>query len=210
MNEGGRLQCAAGIQGSETFFLLEFEKLEVNGKTTQSTATQLWKPPPENFYKINTDGAFRNAEKDGAWGFVIRDCQGHGILAGAGHLNVVHDALAAEGEAVLAALKAAMDFGISRVAVETDSSNLVIALTSDKFDQAPGGVIYKELRMLLAMYFIPLSISYVSRFSNQCAHELARYGLQRDPDQPVIWSDPLPNFLQTVLDRDLADPVMGE
>ena len=52
VNEGGRLQCAAGIQGSATFFLLEFEKLEVNGKTTQSTTSQLWKPPPENFYKI--------------------------------------------------------------------------------------------------------------------------------------------------------------
>ena len=32
------------------------------------------------------DGAFRQQEKDGAWGSLIRDSDGHGVLAGAGHL----------------------------------------------------------------------------------------------------------------------------
>ena len=94
-----------------------------------------------------------------------RDCQGRGVLAGAGRLNAVHDALAAKGEACLAALNAAMDLGISRVGVEIDSSNLVEALSSNKFDQAPGAVIFKELRMLLALHFVPTNISYVSAFS---------------------------------------------
>jgi ribonuclease HI len=112
-------------------------------------------------------------------------------------LNAVHDALAAEGEACLAALNAAMDLGISGVAVETDSSNLVEALTSNKFDQAPGAVIFKELRMLLALHFVPTNISYVSHFRNQCALELARCG-------------PLPNLVQSLLDRDLADAGLGK
>jgi len=58
----------------------------------------------------NIDGAFRDTDKSGAWGFLIRDCNGHGVLAGAGRLRAVHDALAAEGEGCLAALKAAMEY----------------------------------------------------------------------------------------------------
>ena len=46
--------------------------------------------------------------KDGAWGFLIRDSDDHGVLAGAGHLAAVHDALTAEGEACLVALRAAI------------------------------------------------------------------------------------------------------
>jgi ribonuclease HI len=47
--------------------------------------------------KINTDGAFREEEIDGAWGFVVRDSEGHGVLAGSGRLVTVNDALSAEG-----------------------------------------------------------------------------------------------------------------
>ena len=65
--------------------------------------------------KINFDGAFRAAEKDGAWGFCIRDHGGNGVLAGSRRLAAVQDALSAEGEACMAALKAAMELGISRV-----------------------------------------------------------------------------------------------
>jgi hypothetical protein len=36
VNNGGRVWCAAEIYGSITFFLLEFKKLEVNGKKVQS------------------------------------------------------------------------------------------------------------------------------------------------------------------------------
>ena len=56
---------------------------------------------------------------------MVRDSDGHGILAGSGRLWAVHDALSAEGEACLMALKTAMEVGISRVIIETDSLNLI-------------------------------------------------------------------------------------
>ena len=173
-------------------------------------AKEKWVPPPPDVLKINVDGAFHAAEKVGGWGFVFRDCDGHGVLARSGRLSRVHDALTAEGEACLAALEAAMDCGISLVAIETDSSNLVAAVTSGKFDQAPGGVVFKEIRALLSLRFVLLSFSHVSRICNGCAHELACVGLQRGPDQPAIWMDPLPGFVQTLVDRDLVDPTSGE
>ena len=121
----------------------------------------------------------------------------------------MHDALAAEGEGCLAALKAAMELGISRITIETDSANLVKAVMSDEFVRAPGGVFFKELRVLLSMHFVTLSFSHVPRTCNSCAHELAQVGFCRDPDQPAIWSDPLPAFVRLMLDRELADPRSG-
>ena len=99
----------------------------------------------------------------------------------------MHDALAAEGEGCLAALKAAMELGISRITIETDSANLVKAVMSNEYDRAPSGVIFKELRVLLSLHFVTLSFLHVPRTCYSCAHELAHVGFCRDPDQPAIW-----------------------
>lgn len=160
--------------------------------------------------KINTDGAFRETKKTGAWGFVTRDCDGGGVLVGSDHLKWVHDALIAEGEACLAALTAAMDAGISRVIIETDSAHLVEVVHSNRFDQAPGGVLFKEIRLLLSLHFDTLSFSHVPRSCKGCAHELACTGLRRDPDQPAIWYDPLPSFVNPLVDCDIANPGSSE
>lgn len=87
-------------------------------------------------------------------GFIIRDSDGQAIVAGSGRLSSVSDALSAEGEACLAALEVAMSRGISRVIVETDSANLVLALRSDDYDQASGGAIFREARNLLDLHFV--------------------------------------------------------
>jgi ribonuclease HI len=78
--------------------------------------------------KINIDGAFCAKEKNGAWGFIMRDSDGHGVLAGSGCLPNMEDALTAEGEACSNALAAATKRGIFRVVIETNATNLVHAL----------------------------------------------------------------------------------
>jgi len=71
--------------------------------------------------KVNFNGAFVAQEKRGSWGFVVRDENGQTVLAGAGNLNAVQDALCAEAEACLAALNATMNHGMSNVVFESDS-----------------------------------------------------------------------------------------
>ena len=90
-----------------------------------------WKPPAADVLKINSDGAFHMIERSRAWGFVVRDSDGYGVLAGLGRLNAVHDALSAEGEC-LAALRAATEVGISWVIVKSDSTNLLSAIQSSR------------------------------------------------------------------------------
>jgi ribonuclease HI len=70
-------------------------------------------PPTADILKINIDGAFLQKEKNGAWGFIVRDHKGDTVLADASRINVAHDALSAESQACLAALYAAMDHGLS-------------------------------------------------------------------------------------------------
>ena len=49
------------------------------------------------------------------------------------------------------------------------------------------------------------SVKHVSRSCNFAAHELAKLGRCRDPDHPSVWMDPLPEFVNVILARDLAE-----
>jgi hypothetical protein len=53
-----------------------------------------------------------------------------------------------------------------------------------------GDVIFQEIRDVLDLHFNVYGVCHVPRFCNQCAHELARSDLARDPDIP----NPLPSF----------------
>lgn len=126
-------------------------------------------------------------------------------FASSGALYNVLDAMQAELQACLAALRCAQQMGISRVVVETDSMNLRDALTSDAFDLAPGGAFFSEARRNLALDFDVIVIRHCNRSCNSCAHELAHSSLGRDPDQETVWFDPLPSFVTSLLARDLAE-----
>jgi hypothetical protein len=87
---------------------------------------------------------------------------------------------------------------------------MIKALKSSPFDQAPNGAIFRELRLLIALHFFGKDICHVSRSCNQCAHELARFSVGRDPGSPHVWDDPLPCFVKSVVDHDRTDPLVSE
>jgi len=72
---------------------------------------RVWAAPPEGVWKINVDGAFCAENRNGAWGFVIRDHAGHPSIAGAGCIEVVAEALCAEAHACIGGLTAASSKG---------------------------------------------------------------------------------------------------
>jgi hypothetical protein len=101
-----------------------------------------------------------------------------------------------------------MDVGTSRIIIETDSSNLATDLRSEAYDQSTGGVIYCEIRVLLALHFVLVDVCAIPRSCNKCAYELAHSGSARDLDVPSIWNDPLPIFVTVLVSRDLTDSVV--
>ena len=57
-NDGGRMLNADEIHNSVNYFQMEFEKLSVSEKKSIQATKDNWKPPPEDIYKVNIDGAF--------------------------------------------------------------------------------------------------------------------------------------------------------
>ena len=64
---------------------------------------------------------------------------------------------------------------------------LVKALKSQEYDLAPGGVLFREAKFIMAIMFNSTSITQVYRSCNIVDHDLARFGRDRDLDHP-------PNF----------------
>jgi len=60
-----------------------------------------------------------------------------------------------------------------------------------------------QARALLANEF-----NYCDVSCNNVAHELSQLGLRRNPGQPCVWSDPLPNFVVSLVDYDITDPML--
>ena len=165
---------------------------------------QRWIPPSPDIWKINVDATFWPEERSGAWGFVVRDHHANAVLAGAGRLKVVRNALCAETHACISALQAAVVHGMHNIVVETDSQILVKALQTCEYDLASGGVLFREAKFILSTSFSSWSVIHVYRSCNMVAHELARVGRDRHPDHPIIWMHPLPAFVNNLLVSDYA------
>lgn len=104
-----------------------------------------WVPLLPNVWKINVDASFCE-ELQRAWDFVVRDHPSDGVLAEAGRIGVVCDALCAQAHACIAALlQAPADHGMQNILVGTDSQTLVKALQTEELDRAKGGC-YSEKR----------------------------------------------------------------
>ncbi|TVU30824.1 hypothetical protein EJB05_22468 [Eragrostis curvula] len=154
--------------------------------------------------EVNIDGSFCCKDKAGAWGFVVRDNAGLAVLVGAGRIVSAHDAVRAEMSACLMALKACSEQGMVSIQIKTDCFN---PMKTSTYDCSPGGVLFREARSLVSLFFNNVEFIHLPRTGNRCAHELALYGLSRDPKQPELWLDPLPEFVTELMTRDLVGSV---
>jgi hypothetical protein len=166
---------------------------------------QSWMPPTEGKLKINIDGSFMSGTSKGAWGFVILSHDGAIVIAGAGSLGPVHDALMAETMACKYAVEAAVQLGIAHVVIETDSSQLRDGLISSELDLSVAGGLFQEIRTSAYEDFLSLSVTKIHRSCNSLAHELADMGQSCDLGQYHHWIDPLPDFVIRLNTRDLAE-----
>jgi hypothetical protein len=123
---------------------------------------KLWKPPPENFIKINCDGAFYTNTRSGGWGFAIREWDGGVISTGYGKLEHVSEAFHAEIIACLQTVNRAADLGVLNVIIETDAAMVVQAVESENFVRCSAGGLIWELK--------------IPRFCNLVADSLAAFG----------------------------------
>jgi hypothetical protein len=184
--------------------LVDLKVNPTNDDNTTCRGNKRWSPPPPDILKVNIDGTFWEKKKHDAWGFVIRSHDGQAVMAGAGRLEHVHDALSAEMYACLEALKACSDQGMMRVIIESNRAALVSTMKKSGYELSPAGVLIEQARSFIMLNFINVEFLFSPRSCNVCAHELARIGFNGDPDQPVFWFDPLPEFVMSLVIHDCA------
>ena len=104
-------------------------------KTGKPHATpQLWGLPPTDVLKFNVDGAHIPGAPTGAWGVIVRDCEGAMVAARSGRSDHVADAFGAELLVIPKAIDIASELGVVRLIVKTDALLVEEALNSRCLD----------------------------------------------------------------------------
>lgn len=176
--------------------------LQGKGKAKVSLADKVrnaWKAPPDDFIKLNTDGAWKAINIAGGGG-VFRRPSGTWFL---GYSSKYHSVspLAAELEAVREGLIMAEEYEIRKLEVETDVISLKIMLdTMDQNYHHELSPIINDVVGLMTK-FEKVEFMHIPRANNTVAHELAAFGmnmLQRKKVHYVV-----PEFAKDAFERDL-------
>jgi hypothetical protein len=165
-----------------------------------------WARPPSGMLKLNVDGAFRESDMNGGWGYVIRDENGDVIQSGSGRVLFATSQMHMELIACIQGVTAAISLGINNLTLETDAQQVVWAIQGDDYRLAVVGGLVHELKVLLVEYFASFLVNYVPRECNRVAHELASIGSRSQELAPSILAG-VPNCITFFVSSVLADMV---
>ncbi|XP_066344498.1 uncharacterized protein [Miscanthus floridulus] len=196
------IAALSGRQATE-FKQLQALTTEAPGHSRQSPR---WERPPSGMLKLNVDGAFREADKDGGWGYVIRDESGDVIQSGAGKVSLAINPMHAELIACMEGVKAAAAIGMNNIVPETDAQQVAWAIQGDDFRLAVVGGLVHELKVLLSVSFASVLVRYAPRECNKVAHELASIGCKSQGLAPLVRAGVL-DCIMFLVSGDLADMV---
>ncbi|KAF4374265.1 hypothetical protein G4B88_022039 [Cannabis sativa] len=164
------------------------------GNHTQSTSDRdllVLEPPPVGFLKLNTDAAISSHQNRTGGGALVRDHTGEIIAATAfNRIGQLHPQ-AAEGWALLEALKWCQDKGININHVEVDCKNLLTELQSSNENLTSFGNIINAIRRLLSS-FPTVTLHHTRRQGNTAAHNLAQVSIGLDNTWSWNSQDPYP------------------
>jgi ribonuclease HI len=159
-----------------------------------------WCRPPSGVLKLNVDVAYSADTGTGATGAIIRDSGGNFVAASCEYNEHAIDASTMEAMALLAVLQLAEAIGVRSIMVESDSMEVVEAVTYP-FDYRGTGVVIiddcRELLMTLGM----ATLKHCPREANGAAHELARRSAQQGTAE--TWFDISPIFITSMLVNDM-------
>jgi ribonuclease HI len=153
--------------------------------------------------KLSCDGALRQINHSGGWGFVLRDHEGSALSSGYGRLEKVLEPAHAEIIACLQAIQRAIELGIQKIILETDAAAIVKALMSNVMDRSSASGLLWELKDLLACNFVSRSVAHNPRSCNMVAHSLAALGTDLSPNLVYV-RDSIPPCTQVLVAKDLA------
>lgn len=142
-------------------------------------SSQSWSPPPQNFWKLNTDATWSEEKGIGGLGWIARDSNGSFIFAGFKKMKKNWSILCLELKAIEEGLRSFLvNFGnpLPRILVESDSANAIAILNHDSDVYSESRTVADDVEVAAEMIG-RVSYRFSRRDSNIEAHLLARQGL---------------------------------
>ena len=146
----------------------------MHGRTTSSKTE--WRPPPQDWFKVNWDGVVNKIKGFVGMGVVVRDCQGMVVATLRKRKPLITDPFLAESYGALKAVQFARDLGLSKVVLEGDSLQAIQALQGDQEVWCSASMFLFEAKLGL-INFARWEVSHVRRDGNVVAHILAKNAL---------------------------------
>ena len=169
-----------------------------------------WLKPKYVYVKLNVDAGFDSDTLAATFGAVIQDHGRKFIAAANKKMDLCFDLFTAEAIAVRFGLNLANTVGCSKIEVNSDSVEVVNALSQGYSSSVASSIIddcyFMSLRLFVPRLFHALSqgfphviYDYCNRERNRVAHELAR--LARF-SSPMVWMDNAPDEVIPLLVND--------
>ena len=139
-------------------YIAEWDEFFRKRKPPSQPGVHQWQRPPLDWITINIDGTFHVDSGRGGWGCLARDHTGDPLFAAAGSFHNAGEALRTETQALLQAISLAEQASIGRPIFATDCQVLQSAITTNNYDAAPLGALFREVKFLLQVSFIAFHV----------------------------------------------------
>ncbi|XP_042980029.1 uncharacterized protein LOC122310214 [Carya illinoinensis] len=155
-----------------------------------------WHPPPNDFLKLNIDGATFPEHSVAGIGVVLRDQYGEVVVACSKVEKDVSSDEFIEAVALLRGLQLCIQWGVPKIMLETDCLVLVNALNENSICLTDFAFILQDIRRLM-VGFKEVKVVHVNRLGNLVAHRLARHAWLIE--DICMWWDYCPSFVSQAL-----------
>ncbi|KAH9784956.1 reverse transcriptase domain-containing protein [Citrus sinensis] len=159
-----------------------FKRIQAPGRILtagdQMTTRASWSPPPSGWVKINVDAAINLEEHRVGLGIIIRDANKDIIAAAVKSTKLHSDVTFAEAEAMNWGLSVAIEKGLARVIVESDSQEAVDFVNNRKSSRTEIQWLVAEMQSSLRG-FSAWQIQQTPRSCNVIAHSIAKFALEK-------------------------------
>lgn len=172
----------------------------VKGKSLKKSDRNIaWIPPPQGLLKINSDVAVFGDGQVGL-GFVIRNSRGDVMMSGVKRCKADGDSTLLEALALRFAMRQAIDGGLHRLMIETDSEILANSLRDGRRNDSVASMIMEDI-WDLANEIGCTQFLYVKREANSLAHNIAHFSCNENYEE--VWIKEVPPCCNRTLLKDV-------
>ncbi len=135
---------------------------------------------------------------------MLHDELGNILMAAAGNLENLQDALHSEACTAERTIFLTTYLGIENLTIESDALNLVSGLNDLEENNGVNAVIFKAIKSLLLSSYKDVRVQFCPRNCNGVAHVLDNFAASLEPNSHLLWLDNFPEFVTHLVSSDLA------